>query len=117
LQDQPDIVLRVTAALPPHSDLDLAVAGPEILSVDQRLSLASDLSRTLGRDVDLVDLNTAHGALLQEVLTRGIAILSPNLPLYEKLIKRMLAEKEDDSRVAINATNERIRRWPRQTKL
>ncbi len=92
-----------------ESDLDIATSG--VLTVDERLTLAEALSHEFHCEVDLVDLSTAHGALLQEILTRGICVIKRNLPLYDKLIKRMLMEKEDDSRFAAKTTKERIHRW------
>ena len=99
-----------------ESDLDIAIAATETLTLEERLAIAEALSIEFHCEVDLVDLRNAHGALLQEILTRGICIVKRNLPLYEKLIKRMLMEKEDDSRIAARATNERIQKWLRQTK-
>lgn len=100
----------------PESDLDIAIATTEALNLEGRLALAEALSLDFQCEVDLVDLGAAHGALLQEILTRGICIIKRNLPLYEKLIKRMLMEKEDDSRIAAGATKEGVQNWQRQTK-
>jgi predicted nucleotidyltransferase len=99
-----------------QSDIDIALAAETTLSVEQKLALADEISRTFQREVDLVDLHSAHGALLQEILTRGVVVVNSDPSLYEKFIKRMLAEKEDDSRVAAKAIAERIRRWSLQTK-
>ncbi len=99
-----------------ESDLDIAIATSGGLTVDERLALAEALSHEFHCEVDLVDLSTAHGALLQEILTRGICVIKRNLPLYDKLIKRMLMEKEDDSRFAAKTTKERIHKWLHQTK-
>jgi predicted nucleotidyltransferase len=99
-----------------ESDLDIAIAATEALTLEERLALAEALSIEFQCEVDIVDLGSAHGALLQEILTRGICVVKRNLPLYEKLIKRMLMEKEDDSRIAARATKERIQKWQRQTK-
>ena len=100
----------------PKSDLDLAIAGEQALLLDDMLKINAALSAELGREVDLIDLHQAHGALLQEILTRGVLLINVQPALYEKFIKRMLAEKEDDSRVAAQAISERMRRWSRQTK-
>lgn len=46
----------------------------------------------------------------------GKIVLDLNLESYEKLVKRMLAEKEDDSRIGARIVAERIKRWSRQIK-
>lgn len=99
-----------------HSDVDIAVAGDAEFSVDYKITLAASLSRLLNREVDLIDLNATHGTLLCEVLTRGVLLIHRDPALYERLIKRMLAEQEDDTRVASKARLERVQRWSRQTK-
>lgn len=53
------------------SDIDIAVAGDEPLTLDRRLDLSARLAVAMHRDVDLVDLNTAHGLFLREILTTG----------------------------------------------
>jgi predicted nucleotidyltransferase len=98
------------------SDLDLAVAGDAVLSVARRIELSEALSREFGREIDLVDLLDAHGAVLQEILTRGKQVLNRNQATLEILLRRMLYEKEDDSRFARTCTKERMERWFRQTR-
>jgi predicted nucleotidyltransferase len=99
-----------------QSDIDLAVASAVCFSSDERLALAETIAVEFNCEVDLVDLESAHGALLQEILTRGALAINRSPSLYEKFIKRMLAEKEDDSRVASKAIAERIQKWSPQTK-
>ena len=56
------------------SDVDIAVAGPQPLTLRRRLDLGSRLGAKLGREVDLVDLRRAEGLLLVEILTKGRAV-------------------------------------------
>ncbi|NBX18852.1 MAG: nucleotidyltransferase domain-containing protein [Proteobacteria bacterium] len=98
------------------SDLDIGVASRDELSVEDKIRVAQTLSSKFACEVDLIDLRTAHGVLLQEILTRGTLVIHRDPVLYEMLIKRMLAEHEDDSRIASKARAERVRRWSHQTK-
>ena len=54
-----------------ESDVDLAVVAPRSLAAYERFVLQEDLARTLGRDVDLVDLRVASEALKLEVIRGG----------------------------------------------
>lgn len=55
-----------------ESDVDVAVAGTEPLSIGRRLELADLLADALDRKVDLVDLHRMHGLILKEILTTGV---------------------------------------------
>lgn len=78
-----------------ESDIDIAVAGQNSLSSDKKMSLINELATASGRSVDLVDLQTTHGTLLKQILTRGSKIYSNNKPLYANILKRMLFEDAD----------------------
>ncbi len=54
-----------------ESDVDLAVVAPCSLAAYDRFVLQEDLARSLGRDVDLVDLRVASEALKMEVVRDG----------------------------------------------
>jgi hypothetical protein len=60
-------------------------------------------------NVDLVDLSEAHGALLQEILVRGTIVKNEEPAVYERLIGRMLGEKEDDARMLKKIVDQRIK--------
>lgn len=67
-----------------ESDVDVAVAGEEPLSIGRRLELAD----ALDRKIDLVDLRRMHGLILKEILTTG-AFLRKQRPEFvaEKMIE------------------------------
>jgi len=81
------------------SDVDVAFYVEKPLPVDERLALQDKLQAVLSKTVDLIDLRDAHGALLQEVLVRGLRIKNEDPAVYERLLGRMLREKENDARV------------------
>ena len=71
------------------SDIDLAVAGEGPLAVEKLAELNLALSAAAGREVDLLDLNTAGGMILTEVLTTGDKIKMTDEELYVGLIRKM----------------------------
>jgi len=79
----------------PDSDLDLAVSATAPLTVDARIELIDDLAAALGRPIDLIDLNQAHGPLLQQVLTTGRLMLCRNRTEYAELLRRLAYEEAD----------------------
>jgi predicted nucleotidyltransferase len=62
----------------PDSDLDIGVLFTDVPGstlMGEALSLEGDLERTLGRQVDLVVLNTAPADLVHRVLRDGVLVL------------------------------------------
>jgi predicted nucleotidyltransferase len=100
-----------------ESDLDVAYLTRGSLSIDQILAVQNRLAAKFNREIDLVDLRKAHGALLQEILSRGLVVLKKDHNAYYLLLKRMLGESEDDSRVHAKVVEERKQNWRRQTKI
>lgn len=77
------------------SDLDLGVAADHPLDVDLKTVLIAELVQLLGRPVDLVDLQTASGVILQQVLVKGTVIYCTDHVLYATLIRNMLFDQSD----------------------
>jgi predicted nucleotidyltransferase len=84
---------------------------PHSLSPEHKVSLLLDLEKTLGRKVDLLDLATAHGVILTEVLTKGEIIVNKRPLVYAELMKKMLFYNEDmlpNYRMMLRARAEKI---------
>ena len=77
------------------SDVDVAVLASEPLSVMLRLELIAKLSLAVGREVDVVDLHSAYGTILRQVLTKGKIVLKRSDASHAMLIKRMLFDQAD----------------------
>ncbi len=77
------------------SDLDLAVNSTVPLTVHDRIELIDELAAAVGRPIDLIDLNQAHGPLLQQVLTTGRLVLCRNRSEYAELLRRLAYEEAD----------------------
>lgn len=56
------------------SDVDIAVAMSEILTLDDRLSLQLELSLLLNKEIDLVDIRKITGLLHYKVFTEGVRV-------------------------------------------
>ncbi len=79
----------------PDSDLDLAVSATVPLTVQARIELIDELAAAVGRPIDLIDLNQAHGPILQQVLTTGRLMLCRNRTEYAELLRRQAYEEAD----------------------
>jgi predicted nucleotidyltransferase len=77
------------------SDLDLAVAAGQPLGADQKTALIAELAQATGRPVDLVDLRTAAGVVLQEALTTGLRLRVTDSALLAELVKKMWFDEAD----------------------
>ncbi len=79
----------------PSSDVDIAVATKRNLSKSEKMNLIDDLALSFGRPVDLVDLNSVSGTILQQVLCTGIILINKQPTLYAKLILKMWYNQAD----------------------
>jgi predicted nucleotidyltransferase len=78
-----------------HSDLDLAVAGIKPLTMDEKMNLIEELGLSTGINIDVLDLQTASGPILQQALCKGVLLLKKDTLLYARLIIKMLYNQAD----------------------
>jgi predicted nucleotidyltransferase len=76
------------------SDLDIAVAAKQALSVDEKIALIRALADCTGRPIDLIDLKVAPEPLFGQILRHGKRIMGSDT-LYGELISRHLFEQAD----------------------
>ncbi|NLW33363.1 MAG: nucleotidyltransferase domain-containing protein [Fibrobacter sp.] len=79
----------------PESDIDIAIAEEKLMSIERRIELNGILSPCIHKDVDLVDLRSAHGLLLSEILTKGTPLIIRDRNLYFNLIKENVYFNQD----------------------
>lgn len=103
-------VARGTARF--DSDIDMAVLGSAPLSSDQRKALVSDISRTTGRPVDLIDLHTVGEPLLGEILRHGRRLFG-NDDDMTALVQRHVYATEDFVPGVQRMLEQRNRQWLR----
>jgi predicted nucleotidyltransferase len=101
LAAHPDILVGIVygsasaGTMRADSDVDVAVLADEPLSLEARLDIIFELSLALGREVDVLDLHTAHGLILRQILTKGTVALKRSSVAYARLMKRMLLDYAD----------------------
>ncbi len=94
-----------------ESDLDIAVATDRPLSSANKIDLIERLATALGRPVDMIDLLSAQGPVLQQALARGRLIKCEDRALYARLLLRMLYNQADDMRYRRCVLEQRQRAW------
>jgi predicted nucleotidyltransferase len=99
-----------------ESDIDLALLEVPQLNTTDSVELTLSLSRLVGREIDLVDLSKAHGAILSETIGSGIVLKNSDEDAYEMLINRVLWEHADDSRIGALILSERMKKWQKPAK-
>ena len=77
------------------SDIDVAVAADTKLPLETRLAIATQLSKALHREVDLIDLQDVTGEILQQSLCQGTKLLQKDAGLHADLIKRLWLDQTD----------------------
>jgi predicted nucleotidyltransferase len=96
----PDVRLAVlfgsyaTGRIHSGSDVDIAVAYPEKMSLEDRVAKAQELSAVVNKEIDLIDLREAHGVLLQQILRNRKTLVNRDPELYGRIIVRRIDEEE-----------------------
>jgi uncharacterized protein len=93
------------------SDIDLAVAYEKPMSLEQKITLAGQLSLALEREIDLTDLHQAEGIFLTQILSKGKVIINRNEPLLARFIQKMVYFQADFYPYIKRMMAERRRRW------
>jgi predicted nucleotidyltransferase len=73
-----------------HSDIDIAIAGNDLLDFEYLADLQVRLSISLGCEVDLVDINRAEGLILPRIIKNGIVLIKKDVTLYADLIRKAI---------------------------
>ena len=77
------------------SDIDLAVAAGDPLSAPLKMALIDDLALIFGCPIDVVDLTTVSGTVLQQVLCRGHVLVNKRPALLARLMLKMWYNQAD----------------------
>ncbi len=94
----------------PESDLDIAVAARQVLTVDEKIALLGALAECTGRPVDLIDLSAVSEPLLGQIVRHGKRVLGSDT-LYGALISRHLFEQADFMPYRTRLLEERRMAW------
>lgn len=93
------------------SDLDLGIAGDKLIPSDLKIEIIEELAAEIERPIDLIDLQSAHGTILKQILTKGSVIYNTDPPLYANIMKRMLFEDADFMPYYYRTIKEQRERW------
>jgi len=93
------------------SDLDIAIAGKHSFNEEKYLEFAAAVAEATGREIDLIDLNTATGPILKKALSTGVVISNRDKNLYARLISRMLFNEADMMPYFYRTLEERRKRF------
>ncbi|MCP4757296.1 MAG: nucleotidyltransferase domain-containing protein [Proteobacteria bacterium] len=77
------------------SDIDIAIAGEKPFSFEFILELTRSLNDELSHCVDLIDLQSVSGAILQQALCTGVTVKKTSTILLASLIKKMWYNQAD----------------------
>lgn len=94
----------------PDSDLDVAVEADHPLDARAKTNLIEALAAASGRPVDLIDLKTASGPLLGQILKHGHRILGSESD-HAELLRRYLFDAEDFQPYIQRMLRERRQAW------
>ena len=93
-----------------HSDIDVAVSGSKPLDRELLYSATAELSRLIGREVDMIDLHLVEGLILYHVMTEGKRIKT-DANLFVKFRLKALGYKEDFKPLQEMMRGARLRRF------
>lgn len=78
-----------------ESDIDIAISASRPLGHDKLVEVLLDCEKALKRRVDIIDLQTVTGHILQQILCSGNVFLKKSSPILAELIKKMWYNQAD----------------------
>lgn len=77
------------------NDIDIAVAAEKKIDYNLLADLQIALEKELQYTVDLIDINTINGPILQQILCNGEILICNDHNLYANIMKRMIYFQAD----------------------
>jgi predicted nucleotidyltransferase len=78
-----------------NSDIDIAVAYPEKLSMDNKITLIKNLSTLINKEIDIVDLLDVNLILLQQIMKHRVTLVNLDSELYGNLMAKRVTSESD----------------------
>lgn len=78
-----------------QSDIDIAFAQKRITSPEKQTDIYMALEKSLGRDIDLIDLHQVNGHILKNILCTGDILIKKSIPLLALFYKKMWYNQAD----------------------
>lgn len=93
------------------SDIDIAVQARQPLDHQALQNLSDQIALASGRPVDVVDLATADGCLLRQILRHGKVIFTKRPGILGTLAERLLVWQEDFEPLLDDMLSTRLKRF------
>lgn len=77
------------------SDIDIAIAKKTKMTPEEKVALVTEISENFDKEVDLLDLNTACGTVLQQAITTGRILINRDQAMFVNIIGKMIRDEED----------------------
>lgn len=106
----------VTPRFGPESDVDVAVFFGSRVGIDTVIDLKDELERATGREIDLVDLDTADLIISMQALFTGELLFSNPFSVYVLHKARTLSLYQDFKRSRAIIENSLLRGFPHARK-
>lgn len=97
--------------LRPDSDVDLAIAFDEPLAYEELAILGGELSLSMGRNAEVVDLLAVGGLFLHEILSGGRLAFNADADLYARLMIAAVDYMQDVQPIVRREQIRRIREF------
>jgi predicted nucleotidyltransferase len=94
----------------PDSDLDIAVAATQPLTVAEHIAIINALAERTGRPIDLIDLKTVGLPLLGQIVRHGRRLLGSDTA-YAQMVSRYLIDAADFMPLHNRILTERRAAW------
>ena len=78
-----------------QSDIDIAFAQKTITPHEKKIDIYISLEKSLGRDIDLIDLHQVNGHILKNILCKGDIVIKKSIPLLAFFLKKMWYNQAD----------------------
>ena len=78
-----------------QSDIDIAFAQKTKTSYEKKTDIYITLEKSLGRDIDLIDLHQVNGHILKNILCEGDTLIKKSIPLFAFFLKKMWYNQAD----------------------
>ena len=93
------------------SDIDIGIAGDNELSFEFKNEVMLKLSLSLSKEIDIVDMNSVSGTILEQALCSGITIKKDSPQILAFLMKKLWYHKADMMPLINRIKKSRIRNF------
>jgi predicted nucleotidyltransferase len=93
------------------SDIDIAIAGYKVFSLNRMEEIACQLSKSINRPIDLIDLLSTKGLVFHRALTTGVPIIVKEKRILTQLMNECAYFGDDFLPAIIHMLEQKCRRF------